>query len=98
MRRKICLVFLNLAVTACAPYEWTREGAGAGEIDQARQECVEESGSYDFLDVREKSLRVMTNRGERYATIAGSTAERQADLFSDCMRAKGFELAPIQED
>ena len=99
MTRRILLVFLSVGIASCASrYEWSKEGESEGAVEVARKECGQESRDYGFLDGRDQSLRVMTSRGERYASINTNTAEREADIFSDCMRAKGFDLAPIKEE
>lgn len=99
MTPRIALVFLYVAIAACTQrYEWTREGAGDGEIELARQQCSGESTSYDFLDGRDQSRLVVTSRGDRYSYLNANTASRQANLFSDCMRAKGFNLAPVTKE
>jgi len=98
MTRIILLVFLGLAVAACAArYQWTKQGEGEGAAEVASKDCKEEARGYNFLDGPDQSIRVMTSRGERYSNINTNTAEREADIFNDCMRAKGFELAPVTE-
>jgi hypothetical protein len=107
MIRKLPSIVLAVALGGCAAvalgacagrYEWSKEGESEGAAEVARKECRDESRDYGFLDGRDRSLRVMTARGERYAEISTNTAEREASMFGDCMRAKGFELVPRQEE
>lgn len=98
MIRKGTLFLLAVALVACeSNYGWNKEGAGSGEIEMARQDCVRESQGYDFLDAPFESQHIMTSHGERYSSINGNGAARQAGIFSDCMRAKGFSLGPDQD-
>lgn len=88
-----------LALSACAPrYEWSKEGAGAGEIEMARDDCKAESPGYGFMDGHYRSVCVVTSRGERYSELTSTTAVREADLFDNCIRSKGFELVPVKEE
>jgi hypothetical protein len=107
MIRRLSSIVLVIALGGCAAvalgacaarYEWSKEDESEGAAEVARKECRAESQDYGFLDGRDQSLRVMTARGERYAEINTNTAEREASMFGDCMRAKGFELVPIQEE
>ena len=98
MIRTGTLFLLATTLVACeSNYGWNKEGAGSGEIEMARQDCVHESQGYDFLDAPFESQHIMTSHGERYSSINGNGAARQADIFSDCMRAKGFSLGPDQD-
>lgn len=98
-RTLLRLFVLFLTLSACASrYEWSKEGVGAGEVEMTRDDCKAESRGYGFLDGRNQSVRVMTSRGERYSELTTATAEREADLFDNCMRSKGFELAPVKEE
>jgi len=98
MIRKGPLLLLVLALVACeSRYGWNKEGAGSGELEMARQACVSESQGYDFLDGAYPSQRTMTSHGERYSSINANGAARQVDIYSDCMRAKGFSLGPDQD-
>ena len=94
------LILLALFVTtACAQrYEWARPDTPAGEIELAQQECSQEAGSYGFLDGPDQSVRVITNRGERYASINANGAAREFSLFNECMHAKGYFQAPVDEN
>ena len=88
-----------LALSACASrYEWTKDGAGAGEIDMARDDCKAETHEYGFMDGRDQAMREITSHGYRYSELTTVSAERQADMFDSCMRSKGFELAPVKEE
>jgi len=107
MIRKLSSIVLAVALGACAAvalgacagrYEWSKEGESEGAVEVARKECRDESQDYGFLDGRDQSLRVMTTRGERYASISTNTAKREASMFGDCMHAKGFDLVPVQEE
>jgi hypothetical protein len=99
MIRKGPLLLLALALVACeSRYGWNKEGAGSGELEMAREECVSESRGYDFLDGAYPSQRTMTSRGERYSSINANGAARQTDIFSDCMQAKGFSLGRDQDE
>ena len=60
--------------------------------------CSKEAGAYGFLDGPDQSVRVMTNHGERYASINANTASREFSLFNECMHAKGYYQAPIDEN
>ncbi|MGB8275024.1 MAG: hypothetical protein WCF16_07105 [Alphaproteobacteria bacterium] len=96
--RSIALLLAGLLMSACATgFSWHKEGASRSEIGDARAACQQEARSYGFLDAREKSERVPTSRGERYSNITVQTAEREADIFGACMRAKGFVLVPKDE-
>jgi hypothetical protein len=98
MVRKILILLIFLAVSACTRhYDWGKDDAGSGEVELARTECRDESGSYNFLDGRNQSVMVTTTRGDRYAILNATTAAREADLYNDCMRAKGFSLSPAEE-
>ncbi|MFZ0693626.1 MAG: hypothetical protein WAN51_05675 [Alphaproteobacteria bacterium] len=91
--------FLLVAATATActsAYRWSKEGASSGEIEDARKACQEESRGYSFLDATRRSVLVPTARGERYSNIEPGTALREADIFGECMRAKGYSLSPRQ--
>ena len=98
MIRKGPFLLLIFALVACeSQYGWNKEGAGSGEIDMARQDCVRESQGYDFLDAPFESQHIMTSHGERFSSINANGAARQADIFNDCMQAKGFSLGPDQD-
>lgn len=93
------MLSLTVALGACASrYEWGKEGAGAGEIDSARRDCKEESRGYGFLDGPNQSMEVPTAAGARYSNLTAKTALRESDIYGDCMRAKGYELAPVKDE
>jgi hypothetical protein len=97
--RTILILLLGLLVAACAvQYRWYKEGAAKAEVDAAREECRTESRSYGFLDFPQRSTRVPTARGERYSSMTVTAATREADIFNDCMRAKGFILVPEKNE
>ena len=97
MTSKTFILLAIIALSACAPrYDWAREGAPAGEIEVARQACSREAMDYDFLDGPNQSIRVVTARGERYASLNANTAAREYSLFNDCMWAMGYSLEPIE--
>ena len=99
MIRKGSLLLLALALVACeSRYGWNKEGAGSGEIEMARKDCVNESRGYDFLDGLNPSQQTVTSHGERYSSINPNGAARQANIYGDCMRAKGFSLGPDEDE
>jgi hypothetical protein len=98
MTRTILILLFGLLVAACAAqYRWYKEGAAKAEVDAAREDCKAEARAYGFLDASQRSARVPTARGERYTSITVTTATREADIFNECMRAKGFALVPEKE-
>jgi len=100
MTRTLIRVFaVFLTLSACASrYEWTKDGAGDGEIEMARDECKAEAHDYGFMEGRDQSTREITSHGYRYSELTTISAEHQSDLFDSCMRSKGFELAPVKEE
>ena len=99
MTHKYLILLALFALTACASrYEWARPDTPAGETELAQQECSKEAGAYGFLDGPDQSVRVMTNHGERYASINANTAAREFSLFNECMHAKGYYQAPVDEN
>jgi hypothetical protein len=98
MTYKLLISLAVLAAAACAPrYEWARSDTPAGETELAQQECSQEAGAYNFLDGPDQSVRVVTARGERYANLNANTAAREFSLFNECMHAKGYFMAPVDE-
>lgn len=96
MTAKPLILLAIIALTACTQrYDWTREGAPLGEIEVARETCSKEAMSYNFLDGPDQSVRVMTSRGERYASVNANGAAREYSLFNDCMWAMGYSLEPL---
>ena len=100
MTRALTSLFIALlALSACASrYEWTKDGAGDGEIEMARDDCKAEAHDYGFMEGRDQATREITSHGYRYSELTTISAEHQADLFDSCMRSKGFELAPVKEE
>lgn len=92
------LAAASLSLAACAPrYVWHMEGGGRAAVEQARAECKARARGYEFLEGPDRSIRVMTPRGDRYSEINVVSARREAGLFADCMREFGFSLVEIEE-
>lgn len=99
MRRILLIVLAGFTLASCAtPYRWTKTGASEVEVQAARNDCRQEAGSYTFLDwspgLHIRTTTVPTIRGDRYASLTGETARREADLYNICMYEKGFRSVP----
>ena len=110
MQRLTALVPLLLLVGGCTPLAWTRSGVSAEELRQdvayCRQEAWREAqwNSFLFLNRYYGTTSVVDAHGRRvvvpYAPFGGSPfGDRYIDearLAHFCMRAKGYELVPIE--
>lgn len=109
MQRLSALVPLLLLVAGCTPLAWTRSGVSAEELRQdvayCRQEAWREAqwNSFLFLNRYSGAATVVDAQGRRfvvpYAPFGSPFGDRYIDearLAHFCMRAKGYELVPIE--
>jgi hypothetical protein len=107
MSRLIALLVLLAA--GCTPLEWTRPGASPDELRQdvayCRQEAWREAqwNSFLFLNRYYGATTVVDAQGRRivvpnspFGNPFGDRYIDEARLAHFCMRAKGYELVPIE--
>jgi hypothetical protein len=102
------IVVCLLALAGCTPMQWVHQNASPAELSQdlahCRQEAWREAQWRSFL-YRPFGPTVFVDRfGRRhvlgYAPFSdpfGDTFIEESRLAHFCMRAKGYELVPIEE-
>jgi hypothetical protein len=105
MRRAIA--FFVLALAGCTPMQWVRQDATPAQIEQdlgqCRQEAWREAQWRSFL-YRPWGPTMFVDRFGRRHVLAyspfgdpfGDTFMEESRLAHFCMRAKGYELVPIE--
>jgi hypothetical protein len=110
MRRSL-LAVLSLAVAACAPMEWTGNDASpeqrAADLRACRDQAWREAswlwpnqyggiGPLVYADPLGRRLLVWPYYSP-FADPYGDRFMEEARLSDFCMRAKGYELAPLRK-
>jgi hypothetical protein len=107
MRRLTPLLFLLAA--GCTPLQWTRPGASPEELRQDVAFCREEAWreaqwrSFFFFNRYYGATTVVDAQGRRIVVPYSPFGDPFGDRFFEesrlahfCMRAKGYELVPIE--
>ena len=113
MNGTIC-VYLRLSAIAvaaliagCAPLHWHKEGADTATLERDQAECRDQArlrarseaplfGQPPPAPVGMDSRgRAVTGRAARYDT---DRALIEHDLTRDCMRERGYDLAPVRKE
>ena len=95
---------LLVALAACAPVQWTRNGLVAAEAEADYAYCRRAAQQEAWLQTWRRQFHeppaVVRGRDGRIYYVErpfgdlGVTMFRELDLTNFCMRAKGYELTP----
>jgi hypothetical protein len=105
MRRMI--LTLALLAAGCTPMQWVRQGAGPEELNHdlahCRQEAWREAQWRSFLYRPFGSTSMVDRFGRRHVFFYSPFGDPFGDSYIEesrlahfCMRAKGYELVPIE--
>lgn len=100
---------LAAALAACAPMQWVKQDAAAGELETALAECQREAWReaqwrawayqpmFPFVYQDALGRRYVAWPGSPFADPFGSQFLEESRLTNFCMRAKGWELEPLEK-
>jgi len=103
MKRRLACLILAAALCGCVGQQWVRQGATPEQADKDTVDC--ERQATNEASLRAGGLYGPSYNGPYYrgrsttrSDIAWDPYDRQLDearLADLCMRAKGYELAPV---
>jgi hypothetical protein len=104
--RRMILTFALLA-SGCTPMQWVRQGASPDELNQdlaqCRQEAWREAQWRSFLYRPFGATSMIDRFGRRHVFFYSPFGDPFGDSYIEesrlahfCMRAKGYELVPIE--
>jgi hypothetical protein len=104
--RTLCPVAALLAMcAACTPYGYAKPGMTEQALDKDQSECVGIAHQQAFLDNKRDRLRAETAYAPRrwqtawdFYGVIPSLAELERRYHRVCMLARGYELAPLDEE
>ena len=90
---------------ACTPYGYAKPGMTEQALDKDQSECVGIAHQQAFLDNKRDRLRAETAYAPRrwqtawdFYGVIPSLAELERRYRRVCMLARGYELAPLDEE
>jgi hypothetical protein len=109
MSLRLPALVLAAGLAACAPMQWVKRDAAAGELETALQECQREAWReaqwrawayqpmFPFVHQDALGRRYVAWPGSPFADPFGSQFFEESRLMHFCMRAKGWELEPVEK-
>lgn len=108
--KRVAMVLISMAVAACAPMDWTKSDAAPDQVEadlrSCRQQAWREASWLSFEYYRGYGPFFYDPFGRPYygwpyytpfADPFGDRFLQESRLTDFCMRAKGYELAPVKK-